>query len=254
MKVLILACLLLVAFCDEIRYYRYLGTLQVNNDAPEVITGPIFLEFLKVRNYTAIAGLYAKGRDEISFDFRANNYRFVNGNNIIIESNCADGNWGLKPIPVEGKVKVTGTWSNINYDGYCYSKDLKLNWTIHSTGSSVKCPFYTPAEGAVKVMALVGQKAEAYQPVNVVNYATTGFSYIYGATNCGWYLNNTKTSNSPKPGFLIVGNKGEHCAVIDRDGDKFVHSNPAKKQVTLTPMSMIKEFFKNGYVFKDYTC
>ncbi|MDR3548385.1 MAG: hypothetical protein P4M11_09010 [Candidatus Pacebacteria bacterium] len=62
-----------------------------------------------------------------------------------------------------------------------------------------------------------------------------------------------KTVSQIKPGFLIIGEDGKHCAVVDKEGDKFVHVNPNTKKVALTPLSRIGEFFKDGYIVKDYS-
>ena len=48
------------------------------------------------------------------------------------------------------------------------------------------------------------------------------------------------------PGMIIVGKDGKNCAIIDNEGDKFIHSNPIKKVVTETPLVMVNQFFTNG--------
>ena len=255
MKAILFACLVLAILGNELHFFHYKdGEIKVNNDAPTKISGPIFLEFLNTRNFTAVAGLYVKGKTEVSFDFRMKIAKFVNATNFEIEGECIEGNWGLKPITTAGKGKITGTWNSINYESTCANSDLKMTWSIKAHADAVKCPFYLPAEGAVKAAMLVGQSADDYHPVHVLNFGVIGFTYISGITGCSWYVQNSKAAKDPKPGFLIISNEGDYCAIIDKEGDKFIHSNPAKKLVTLTPMSMIKTFFKNGYTFRDYTC
>ena len=255
MKSIIIACLILVALGNELDFYHYTdGTIQVNGETPVKTSGPVFLEFLANRNYTVVGGMYAKNSKDIPFDFRANIVKFKSGDNFEIEGKCADSNWGLKAITTEGVVKVKGDKNALEYEGTCESKDLKMKWTMKAKAKRVTCPFYPPTESAKRVEILIGQSDENFKPVHVLNYATTGIAYMYDVSTCSVYLKHSKQVSDGKPGFIIIDNKADYCAIIDKEGDKFIHSNPVNHQVTSTPMAMINAFFRNGYTIRDYTC
>ena len=160
----------------------------------------------------------------------------------------------IRDSSVSGKIKITGTWERVAYIGWCYSEKSKSNYTLLGTGEYAKCKFYSTDEGAKRAQTLIGQHSDMYSAVNVLNYATIGYPYVASINNCKWYMDNVPDASNPKPGYVIVGKDAAHCAVIDKEGDKFIHTNPVTKTVSTTSMSMIKNYFKNGYVFKDYNC
>jgi hypothetical protein len=257
MKAILLTLLLALALCDEMHYLHYKGGNLVVNTEPAVkVEGPIFIEFLKTMNITAIAGMHLKGSVKTPFGFSARIVSFnKSGDKIDIRANCTEASWGVKPLHgMKGEVRITGTFQKAEYYGWCYHEATKQNFSITATGNYVKCPIYLPPEAAVRARILVGEKAEGYQPIHVLNFAVMGYPYINSIANCSWWLDKFTNQTAPKPGYVIVGKDGAHCGILDKEGDKVIHSNPAKKLVTETPLSLINEFFKNGYVLKEYHC
>ncbi len=256
MRTFVFACLLLAVFCDEMHFFHYKdGEMKIQGEQPAKISGPIFIEFLKTINVTTIAGMHIKGSTETPFALGAKITKVIrDGDKITVEAACFEAGWGTKPMKMEGTVNVTGTWNEIHYHAHCENKETKARWEINAHATATKCPLYAPAEAGARAKILVGQHAEVFQAVHVLNYAIIGYPYVNGIRNCTWYLQNFKNATDAKPGFAIVGNDGAHCGIIDKEGDKFIHTNPVKKLVTETPLSMAKDFFKKGYTLKDYTC
>jgi len=254
MRTLFLALLALAVFCEEFHYFHYKeGQIIVDKEKPVKSTGPIFVEFLKTINITSIAGMHVSGTVYTPWAFGAKIISYKKeGENFQVIANCTEGAWGLKSMKLIGQIRVSGQWlKNANFQGWCADLATKKNYTVQAEGVYSKSPLYNPPEAAVRAQLLVGQTAENYQPVHVLNFAAIGYPYVNMIKNCTFYLQ-FKNATEAKPGYFIVGNDGAHCAIVDKEGDKFIQSNPAKKLVTLNPVSMIKDFFKNGYNYKVY--
>ena len=257
MRAIFFALLVISAFClkEEFHYFHYKeGHIVVDKEKPVKTTGPIFIEFLKTINITSIAGMHVQGSTYTPFAFAGKivSFKKEGDHNYQIIANCTEGAWGMNPLKLQGQIHISGQWQkNAHYHGSCYDVASKKNYSVEAQGEYTLTPFYLPAEAAARAQLLVGQSAEAYQPVHVLNFAIIGYPYITMIKNCTFY-EQFKNATASKPGYIVYGNDGAHCAIVDKEGDKFIQSNPAKKQVTMNPMSMLKDFFKNGYTFKLY--
>ena len=69
---------------------------------------------------------------------------------------------------------------------------------------------------------------------------------------CKQILDNLPKAKVPKSGVILVGLDGNHCGIIDDSGNKFIHSNPRRRVVTDTPLTLAYQFFKNGFTYKEY--
>ena len=255
MKAIVLALLILAVFAEERITYHYDGKIVVNNEPAVTIEGPFFTVTKVATDHTLIAGMHIKADVHTPFGFQAKITSFKkDGDKIEVKGACNLAAWGRSTFAVKGEVIISGTIQKATYTGWCYRDETKTNYTISAEGIHRDCWFYTPEEGAKRVQFLIGESVETYHAVHVVNYATIGYPYLGPVQSCKYYLDNVKNATGPKAGFVIVGKDGAHCAIIDKEGDKFVHSNPQTKKVGPTPMNLIDTFFKNGYVFKDYTC
>lgn len=255
MRAIFLACLIALAFCDELHFYHYKdGSIVVDNETAVKTSGPIFVEYLKTVNYTMIAGLYTKNKVSTPFGFGGIIYSSkVNKDAFEILANCTEGGWGVKPLrKLFGPIKVSGTWTKTaHFSGWCYDSEAKTNYSLNANGVYTKTPFYNFTEAAGRAQILVGQPSSNYQPVHVLNFAVIGYPYINTMKDCKAYLP-FKNATESKPGYLVVAKDGAHCAILDKEGDKFIHTNPTKKLVEATPMSLINTFFPKGYNFKLY--
>ena len=248
---------IVAVYGQEYLSFRYKGHMQVSKEKPTPIEGPIFLEFLKTMNLTVITGMHmVDHKQHTAFAFVSKIVKYSkDGDSISIEADCWEGAWGLKKFnDLVGKVIINGTVKEIYYLSNCSQPISKTNWTITAKAEAVSCPLYLPPEAARRAQMLLGEKADAYKPVHVINYAVMGYPYIERISNCTWWLKNFPNVTQHKPGFVVVGLDGNHCGIIDKEGDKFIHSNPVKREVTENPIIMLRNFFPKGYIFKEYKC
>eukprot|EP01022_Parablepharisma_sp_SALTPOND_P005033 TRINITY_DN121539_c0_g1_i1.p1 TRINITY_DN121539_c0_g1~~TRINITY_DN121539_c0_g1_i1.p1 ORF type:complete len:329 (-),score=-2.84 TRINITY_DN121539_c0_g1_i1:81-953(-) len=256
MKAIIIACLLLPVFCQEMHYFHYHeGRMSVNSETPVRISGPIYIEFLKTMNVTTIAGLHINGTTKTPFAVAAKITKiYYDHHRIEIDAECWEAGWGTSMFRMSGHVKVVGNMQEIHYFSDCHNVERAAHWSIEADARATKCPFYTPEEAARRAPILLGQSGDLFHTVHVVNYAVVGYPYVNTIKDCAWYLNNLKNFTEPKPGFVIVGLDGRHCGIVDKEGDKFFHTCGIQRRVTAVPLSMVDAVFFNGYIFKDYGC
>lgn len=257
MKVILLACLLVLACCEESFTYHYKGDMIVNKQNSVKVSGPIYIDFLKTINVTLISGMHMVGSVHTPFGLISKLTSVkMEGGKIDIEGTCMEGGWGenRKLFDMEGTLKITGTHDKIHYVLNCTHKPTELYFKINADGVFTKCPYYLPPEAAKRAHLLVGESTEKYQAHNVLNWAMLGYPYFMNIKNCSIYLTQFTNVTEIKPGFLVIGKDGAHCGVFDREGDKFIHSNPATKKVSDTPNSQLKTYFPKGYVLKEYKC
>ena len=257
MKILLIAVVLVglvvAKQADEQHFFHATGTMRINTDAPVNVEGPIAVQFVSSMNVTGISGMHIVGGVKTPYGFIAQNKKVTyHDGKVTIIAECWAGQWGTKQyFPLKGQIILDGTWQQATYRGWCYVDAKKANLTFDMNGKYSATRFYVPVEAARRAVVLVGEKGETYQSVHVLNFAYLGFPYLDLATSCNWYTTNCGAVPSAHPGLAITGNDKKHCAIIDKDGDNFIHSNPVKKVVTLNPMTMLKDFFPNGYTFHE---
>ena len=117
------------------------------------------------------------------------------------------------------------------------------------------CSVYKDKYASEGANYLVGGKKNHFRDVHVLNFAYYDYPYISVLKECKYYLNNFGAiSDTIKPGYAIVGKDGMHCGVINSEGNSFIHTNPTKGEVTVTPLSAANTYFHNGYVIKTVPC
>lgn len=117
--------------------------------------------------------------------------------------------------------------------------------TVGSRGPT----YYTFKEAAAKAQKLVGQETTFWKSPQILYYAIADLPNEAG--NCRRFINGEELEKA-EPGCLILGKNYEYCAIVDSEGDKFIHGDLTKKKVASTPMAMIKTFFPSGYTFRKY--
>ena len=258
MRAVFLLCVLLGALCEELHFFHYTeGQLVVNKEAAVKIDGPLYINFRQTMNTTLIAGMHIKGTVYTPFGFSAKITKFVGDkDNFKIEADCYEAAWGREySNKLTGKISMEGSYQKATYNGTCTVESTKNSYSIVASGTYTPCRvLYTEIEAAKRAATLIGAKEELYKAVHVLDYAYLGYPYLNTVPNCKYYLDNFKEEAAAKPGFAIVGKDAAHCAIVDNEGDKFIHSNPAKKEVTINPLSMLKDYFPKGFVFKDVKC
>jgi len=254
----VIAILLLfaaLAFCDDRKYFHYNGTMKVKTD-DTTIFGPIFVEFRKTENLTIIAGMSVINRVHTPYELSAKFHHYITkpDGSFVINATCVEARLGKKTFSkLKGIILMEGTWEHAHLTGKCEAADGSVSLEPKAEAVKNPCEFYPMEEAAIKAGYLVGEHSEVYGAANVLSHAVYGYAYL--KMSCKDYLKTVgQETKDLKPGVLIIGTDGEHCGIIDREGDKFIHSNPVKKEVTMNPMTMAKDFFKKGFVLKEYKC
>ncbi len=256
LKILIVAVLAMGTLCEEFQAYHYKdGKMMIEKEQADKIEGPIFIELLKTMNITILAGMHFKGSQKTAFGFvgKISSFSRSADDKFELVASCWEASWGLKPIKgLTGSIMVHGVWNKeAHMNGSCLDKAGSRNYTFHACGNYSKSGVYTYEEAAKRAQLLIGQKAHDYKAVHVVNFAVIGYPYLGSMRNCSSYLK-LPNATEAKAGYIIVGNDGHHCGIVDAEGDKFVHTNPQKKEVGLSSLGAAKQFFRKGFVFKTY--
>jgi len=207
-------------------------------------------------SYVELDGLFqGKGKTPIYFTFTID-ASVVSGDQISLTGQCEKTGWDGKNVEnLTGSFKLSGTWEQGNFEAICKDPKTSLMYKISLTGTNYDCEVYHAADATNRAHFLNGELSEHFSAVQVLHFAYYDYPYLTIAKMCKYYLNHFgEAVDTPKPGFVIVAKDGTHCGVIDSDGDKFIHSNPVKKEVTVTPLALAKDFFKSGYVFKNVPC
>lgn len=253
MKALFFFLLLAFALCDR-KYFTYKkGTLQYGNEASGEIFGHLEIMNEGRDQYVELNGLHLGGiRRPFAFIMGLPK---MNWDEPGLTGECRSGKWDLKSLKLTGTYSVTYSGDTVKFEGACTDLSTKKVFKINFTGNSTKCLVFQPPEPAIRSMYLIGEKISRYRPAYVLNFAYYDYPFMRILRNCRFYLNKFgDTATEAKPGYAIVGKDGMHCGVVDHEGTKFIHANPAKKQVTLTPLALANNFFRNGFVFKTVPC
>ncbi len=166
---------------------------------------------------------------------------------------CGNLEWeGVDYKGLIGSLKARGAMDEMNYEGMCNLDGGALNFNISVTGQASNCIQYEPAEGALRVQSMFGKKYVSLHTADVVTYATIG--HMATRHKCKEFLGSYKTVAKISPGFLMVAKDGSYCAIISKDGDKFVHAGPRTSMVVATPLGSAWQYFPGGYIIKDYSC
>ena len=260
MKVIIvLASLILSTFCQDtaLHLYHYSnGKFSLNKASPAAVSGVMFSQFEHGTNYSLIAGEYHNSTFKSPFQIITRTvgvYPIKDGINIKAE--CYWGFWKKRDaVQYKGHVEINITAGEISIHANCDELTSGDNLDVKASAKESECHVFTPAEAADRAATLHGEPITVYKAYNVLNMATMGFFDVGQSTSCSWYSSTFKTTTEAKPGMIIVGVDGEHCAIINKKGDAFIQANPVTGKVSENSMSMINAFFRKGYVLKDYPC
>ena len=238
------------------QYFQYKnGKLGQNYDIPVDIFGHLEIINTPKNQFIEINGMY-KAATKIPFAFVltfSNSYS--KGDNLVITGKCKMGAWDTKMINLAGKHVLEVENGLASLKATCYDSDAKIEYRIQLNATSTKCLVYQPKDAAERATFLINEKKEHFKNVHVLNFAYYDYPFLEVFKNCRYYINKFgEEAPNAKPGYAIVGKNGLHCGVVDAEGDKFIHTDPVKKVVTLTPLTLAKNYFKSGYIFKTVPC
>jgi hypothetical protein len=250
---LIFLCVL--ALGDETHYFHHEGTMAVNHEEGKTF-GVIIVEILPAINMTHIAGMFVKDKVHTPFEI-SSKFSSIQKNpdgSFVINVTSFEGKYGKKAVKkLNGSGILAGTWNQLEFIGIYRSEVDHLLFEFKAVGKKHACQYYTMEEAAVRASHLLDEPYTAYKGNQLLNHAVFGYAYL--ATTCLDYLKNVGTPiQQAKPGAVIIANDGSYCAIVDREGSKFIHSYPSKRKVIWTPLVLIDHYFRTGYTMKEYKC
>lgn len=253
MKILGLVLLLAVVLGDETHFFHQEGEMWIGDKKGKTF-GVIIAEFLKNTRLLHIAGMHVKDGVHTPFYITGKIAAFIENpdNSFVINATAYEGMFGQKTFKdLMGSATLKGTWDKAQYVGQYLSESSHLGFD--TTGKGHPCQYYSMEEASERAVYLVDEPHANYKGNHVLNHAIFGFAYL--DMGCEDYLKEVGTPiKKEKPGAIIVGNDSKYCAIVDKEGNKFIHSDPAKKKVIMSPMSMIGAYFRGGYTIKEYKC
>ncbi len=250
---LIVLLLPTLSLCDMHYFYYRNGKVDINGTAFPRTSGTI--EFLRQSEGQVIItgsipqpGEYGLYRLVLTFNektFRAGNDGYT------VNASCAEMTYNFsRTVLVEGSIIISGTWTRMSFSGYCRSlRPTTTRLSLDLAGKGWGCRRFPPTEGGQMVQELVGMGNLSVGAV--LGYAVSGV--VWRSVDC-WDYNDYKIVDKAQPGRLILGSQKDHCAVISKEGDRFVHVDPESGKVIVTPMKDIAKYFPDGYDVKDYSC
>lgn len=178
-------------------------------------------------------------------------YGKPSNNTLNVTFGCSLGTWGKKQIVFSGGlITMNGSLDKSKLNGEC-SLSAGEYWIFNTSNVKADSIYYSQEEAGLRAKNLIGQTFERYKPSNVIDYAIRDFPYL--DQNCSAFLHQSFPETlSVEPGAIIVGKDGEHCAIVDNEGTKFVHSNPILKKVTHEALVLLSRYFPKGVVYRRY--
>eukprot|EP00831_Metopus_contortus_P031368 TRINITY_DN2559_c0_g1_i9.p1 TRINITY_DN2559_c0_g1~~TRINITY_DN2559_c0_g1_i9.p1 ORF type:complete len:262 (-),score=24.95 TRINITY_DN2559_c0_g1_i9:170-955(-) len=254
MKFVVLTLLLSVVCCSY-SFYHYNGTIQMGEEVQN-ITGSIIVEISNKMNMTYMTGMVdGPYHHHHSFEVagKITNYSKYSNDTLYITGAYVEGRIGSRRIyELDGKFNVTIIKNVIFYKGNGTEKSGSHYFALDCSGYYSACPYYKMKEAAARAALLIGESSQEYKPTDVINYAVLGYPYIRNANTTFYHKYFGELAKITAPGVIIVGNDFKHIAIVDKEGDKFIHSIPERNTILATPIGQIRTYFPNGYVLKGY--
>lgn len=148
-----------------------------------------------------------------------------------------------------GTITIEGDVNKLEVTGSCKIKGESVSF--NSTNIKTMEIFFPPAEAGLRAKDLIGQTNERYAAHEVIFYSIVDVPYVV-APNCRQGFYNYPDAPEPGPGIIVLGKDTNHCAILDNEGTKFIHSNPVKKKVTEDSIAMLQTYFPKGVYYKRY--
>ena len=163
---------------------------------------------------------------------------------------CSHYKWGKTEFDyLTGSITMNAPSDHGEIKGNCKASSGVFSFIANSTQS--KIVFYEPKEAGRRAKILIGQSTEKFRTTEVILYAIIDL-VDSASNNCEKEFESFPAAEGPGPGIIILGRKDRHCAILDNEGTKFVHSHSSKKEVRYESVSLINTYFPNGHEYKKY--
>jgi len=91
----------------------------------------------------------------------------------------------------------------------------------------------------------------AFKAANLIYYAILDYPYV--KDDCSSFLHERfENSKEAGPGYIIVSEKGEHCAIVDKGGENYFDIKKGKTIVQSNSIKEIEKDFGDKYFYKIY--
>jgi len=251
-KVLIIVLILLAINGSLENSYHYKdGSIQIGKNPALKTDGSFSIQ--DSYHTVKIFGLFIKGTAKTPFSI-VGYYQAApqNADFTEITGVCYRGNTIHKGFSLKGTFKINYSNDYADYTALCENSDTGEQWIMSAHGIASN-DIYSPSEAAERAAILLGESTDDYDSADIVNFAVIGYPYSSLEVSCKWYIESFPRADKPMPGFVMVSTNGKRCAILDNEGDKFIHTDFEKGVVTLTPLVLAKNFFPDGFVFVNNT-
>jgi len=249
MKFIIFCLLVSFCLCLERRVFRYKnGTFTKGNKSPITISGSLYYFKEPYRIQLRFFGMDYSTMTPIILVLDGND---ATTTGIEIKLDCYYARDGLeKEEYLSGTGVLTGSWDESEFKGECYTRTRDL-WMFKSSNVKSQTFWYPPKEAGLRAKFLIDQPISKYKAANIILFAI--HDYPYFNLTCGYYLDpDFPDAPGPEPGAIMVGNDKNHCAILDNEGTKFIHSNSEARKVTYDSIALTERYFPKGVIYKRY--
>jgi len=245
---------LLVSFClcleiSEARYFRFRNATLIRGDRNPIT----FFGTLHYQEPSPFTGVWFYGMDYSTkthlFFLLKHRNELTTGSKVDVHCMAArNGTGNLESMYGKGHVRFYTDGCELSAECHTESGDF---WVLTSLNVATEKLYYSPKEAGFRAKFLIDQPKSKYGPEDVITFATFDHPYLY--KDCkdflgSWYLD----APGPEPGAIMVGKNGEHCAILDDEGTKFTHTNPAAGKVTYDSIAVAQRYFPSGIVYKRW--
>jgi len=249
MRFLIFCLLVSFCLCNQSRYFRSRdGTFIRGNRDPIVFSGT--LQYYQGSSYVNV---YLYGMDYITMT--PVHLALIYGDKLAtdnrVDLDCWTARHGLETFQdLSGSGYLRFYTDGCELSAACYTKTGDL-WIFNSSNVQTKKPYYPPKEAGFRAKFLIDQPRSKYRPYDVVSFAA--FDIPYYCNNCNYFLQSWyPDAPGPEPGAIMVGKHGDHCAILDDEGTKFIHANPTATKVTYDSIALTQRYFPKGLVYRRW--
>jgi len=248
MKFIIFSLLVSFCLCLEWHAFRYNnGTFTKGNKSPITLSGSLYHLAESGKSQITFVGMDYSTMTPLILVLDA---KGTTNTGIEIKANCIGVRHGLENLEaLSGTGVLTGSWDKSEFKGECYTwgGDPRM---FKSSNVKSQTFFYPPKEAGLRAKFLIDQPTSKYEPANVIIFAIHDYPYV--SLNCKDILQGFPDAPRPEPGAIMVGKDGNHCAILDNEGTKFIQSNSEARRVTYDSIALAERYFPKGIIYKRY--
>jgi len=251
MKFIIFSLLVSFCLCNEWHAFRYKdGTFTKGNKSAITVSGSLY--YLEANSYTTYIIFVGMDYSTMTSLMLILHPEDTTTTGIEIKLDCSFARHGLDYYEgLGGRGVLTGSWDESEFKAECYTWTGDL-WTFKSSNVKSETFWYPPKEAGLRAKFLIDEPTSKYNPANIIDFAMFDYPYLglFGSDCKGYLSSNFPDAPGPEPGGIMVGKDGGHCAILDNEGTKFIHSNSEARRVRYDSIAVAERYFPNGVIYK----